>query len=224
MQWGLPGRADGCPSGPPTDPHVRNSRMRFLRQSSSYPSILSSGGVVTRLASSVSLSCIVPTGTLCPTSPSLQWVAWVSLPHLQRYYATLRRPPGPLGVLRLSLVPRYLACSSRSWCPRRARGLVEAPSPRQGLWSPGPPVRDVRQGARGLSQVPEFPLWTHAPLSDPGGVLGTRQSAPGTAAFRPLNTVGSPRRYLFRGSITRPASSLHPASYGPSRGGTWVRY
>src|SRR3989441_8910724 len=50
----LPGRADGCPSGPPTDPHVRNSRMRFLRQSSSYPSILSSGGVVTRLASSES--------------------------------------------------------------------------------------------------------------------------------------------------------------------------
>jgi len=160
----LPGRADGCPSGPPTDPHVRNSRMRFLRQSSSYPSILSSGGVVTRLASSESLSCIVPTGMLCPTSPSLQWVAWVSLPHLQRYYATLRLPPGPLGVLRLSLVPRYLACSSRSWCPRRARRLVEAPSPRQGLWSPGPPVRDVRQGARGLSQVPEFPLWTHAPL------------------------------------------------------------
>src|SRR5215813_3891213 len=106
------------------------------------------------------------------------------------YYATLRLPPGPLGVLRLSLVPRYLACSSRSWCPRRARGLVEAPNPRQGLWSPGPPVRDVRQGARGLSQVPEFPLWTHAPLSDPGGVLGTRQSAPRTAAFRPLKTVG----------------------------------
>ena len=175
---------------PPTDPHVRNSRMRFLRQSSSYPYVLSSGGVVTRLASSESLSCIVPTGTLCPTSPSLQWVAWVSLPHLRRYYATLRLPPGPLGVLRLSLVPRYLACSSRSWCPRRARRLVEAPSPRQGLWSPGPPVRDVRQGARGLSQVPEFPLWTHAPLSDPGGVLRTRQSAPRTAAFRPLKTVG----------------------------------
>src|SRR5215471_17104848 len=78
-----PGRADGCPSGPPTDPHVRNSRMRFLRQSNSYLSILSSGGVVTRLASSESLSCIVPTGTLCSTSSSLQWVAWVLLPHLR---------------------------------------------------------------------------------------------------------------------------------------------
>ena len=151
----------------PAPPQTRTCAIHACGSSdraAATPTTLSSGGVVTRVASSESLSCIVPTGTLCPTSPSLQWVAWVSLPHLRRYYATLRLPPGPLGVLRLSLVPRYLACSSRSWCPRRARGLVEAPSPRQGLWSPGPPVRDVRQGARGLSQVPEFPLWTHAPL------------------------------------------------------------
>ena len=153
----VPGRADGCPSGPPTDPHVRNSRMRFLRQSSSYPSILSSGGVVTRLASSESLSCIVPTGTLCPTSPSLQWVAWVSLPHLQRYYATLRLPPGPLGVLRLSLVPRYLACFPRSWSPRRARGLVQASSPRQGFWSPGPPFRVCNKEPGGSPKFPSSP-------------------------------------------------------------------
>jgi hypothetical protein len=80
----LPGRADGYPSGPPTDPYVRDSRIRFLRQSSSYPSILSSRGVVTRFVSSESLSCIVPTGMLCPTSPSLPWVAWASLPHVPR--------------------------------------------------------------------------------------------------------------------------------------------
>ena len=29
----LPGRADGYPSGPPTDPYVRNARIRFLKQS-----------------------------------------------------------------------------------------------------------------------------------------------------------------------------------------------
>src|SRR5215468_8993117 len=80
----LPGRADGYPSGPPTDPYVRNSRIRFLRQSISYPSILSSRGVVTRFVSAESLSCSVPTGMLCPTSPSLPWVAWASLPHVQR--------------------------------------------------------------------------------------------------------------------------------------------
>ena len=115
--------------------------------------------------------------------------------------------------------------ASLSLCsPRRARSLVEAPSKRQGLWSPGPPVRDVRQGARGLSQVPELPLCSHAPLSDPGGALGTRHSAPRTAAFQSLHTVGFATTYIFRGSITRPVCSLHPASYGPLQGGTRVRY
>ena len=33
----LPGRADGYPSGPPTDPYVRNERIRFLKQSCCCP-------------------------------------------------------------------------------------------------------------------------------------------------------------------------------------------
>jgi hypothetical protein len=33
----LPGRADGYPSGPPTDPYVRNERIRFLKQSRCCP-------------------------------------------------------------------------------------------------------------------------------------------------------------------------------------------
>jgi class 3 adenylate cyclase len=33
----VPGRADGYPSGPPTDPYVRNSRIRFLKQSCCCP-------------------------------------------------------------------------------------------------------------------------------------------------------------------------------------------
>ena len=94
----------------------------------------------------------------CSTSPSLPWVPWALVPHFHRYYATLRLPPVPLGSLHLSLASRYLACSSRSWCPHRARCLVEAPRRRQGLWSPGPPIRACRQGDRWLSQVPEFPL------------------------------------------------------------------
>jgi hypothetical protein len=48
------------------------------------------------------------------------------------------------------------------------------------------------QGDRGLSHVPALPLWRHAPLSDPGGVLRTRLSAPRTGACRPLETVGFP--------------------------------
>lgn len=36
------------------------------------------------------------------------------------------------------------------------------------------------------------PLCIHAPLSDPGGVLGARPVASRTAAFRPVETVGFP--------------------------------
>ena len=87
-------------------------------------------------------------------------------------------------------LPDTLRASLRLWSPQGARDLVEAPSPRQGLWSPGPPLRACGQGDRWLSQVPEFPLCRHAPLSDPGGVLRTRLIAPRTAAFRRLQTVG----------------------------------
>ena len=49
-----------------------------------------------------------------------------------------------------------------------------------------------------LSQVPELPLWIHAPIFDPGGVPATRHNAVGTAAFRFFNTVGFPFD-IFRG-------------------------
>jgi hypothetical protein len=153
----LPGRAGGYPPGPPTDPDVRNSRIRFLRQSVSYPWILSSGGVVTRLASSESLSCIVPPGMLCPTSPSLPWVAWVSLPHVPWYYTTLRLPPALLGVLRLSLVPRYLACFPRSWCPCRARGQAEAPGHARAFGHPVPHSGPLVKETDGSPKFPSSP-------------------------------------------------------------------
>ena len=89
-------------------------------------------------------------------------------------------------------LPDTLLAPARSCCPCWARGRVEALRPRQGLWSPGPPIRVCRQGDRWLSQVPEFPLCMHAPLSAPGGALGTRPHAPRTAAFRCVQTVGVP--------------------------------
>jgi hypothetical protein len=88
--------------------------------------------------------------------------------------------------------PRYLACF---------RGFVVSP---EGSWpgrkpqvTPGllvtrSPIPGMKQGDRWLSHVPKFPLWRHAPLSDPGGVLRTRHTAPRTAAFRSLETVGFP--------------------------------
>ena len=142
-------------------------------------------------------------------------------PRFPTFSGTMRRydcHQAPLGSLRMALASRSRACFPRSWSPRRARCLVEAPRPRQGLGSPGPPLRAWRQGDRWRSHVPAFPLCRHAPLSDPGGVLRTRPRAPRTAAFRRWHTVGlplAPRLYPFRGSITRPACSLPPASYGP---------
>src|SRR2546422_9195464 len=129
---------------------------------------------------------------LCPTAPSLPWVAWASLPHLPRYSAPLRLPPcpsrGPSLVARSPipcLLPSFVVSLTGSWSSG-------SPRPRQGLWSPGPPLREYAQGDRWLSQVPELPLWLHAPLSDPGGVLDTRHTASRTAAFRRLQTVGFP--------------------------------
>jgi hypothetical protein len=112
-------------------------------------------------------------------------------------------------------LPSTLPASVRSWCPFRARGLVEAPNPRQGFWSPGSPIPGILQGDRWLSQVPELPLCMHAPLLDPGGLLDTCHSAPRTAAFRPLETVGFPLDPAVRAillSTTILISGLHHAA------------
>jgi hypothetical protein len=158
----LPGRADGYPSGPPTDPYVRNSRIRFLRQSLCYPrkdtpcsAVHGPAGV---RVGELNVSPLVPArGTLCPTSPSLPWVPWVSVPHLPWYYATLRLPPcpsrGPSLVAR-SPIPCVLlwfvvspkgSLSGRS--AQTAPGLLVTRSP-----SPG--IASRRQVALPSSRVP----------------------------------------------------------------------
>jgi hypothetical protein len=53
-----------------------------------------------------------PSQTVCLASPSLQWVAWVSLPHLLRYYAPLRLPAVRFGSLRFRSLPNTLSASS----------------------------------------------------------------------------------------------------------------
>jgi len=213
----VPGRAGGFPPGPPTDPYVRHSRIRFLTQSLCYPP-QSTGVLVSGLVSAKSLPWFPPVGH----SARRRLPARGSLgPRFPTFSGTMRRydcHQAPLGSLRMALASRSRACFPRSWSPRRARCLVEAPRPRQGLGSPGPPLRVWRQGDRWRSHVPAFPLCRHAPLSDPGGVLRPRPRAPRTAACRRWHTVGlplAPRLYPFRGSITRPACSLPPASYGP---------
>ena len=87
--------------------------------------------------------------------------------------------------------PDTLPASVRSWCPVRARARVEAPAHARAFDRPSP-IPALWQGDRGLSHVPERPLWRHAPLLDPGGVLRTRPRAPRTVAFRCMETVGFP--------------------------------
>ena len=84
--------------------------MRFLRQSLSYPWILSRRGVVTRLVSAKSLSCVLPTG-----SPARRRLPSRGSrgPWFPTFTGTMRRDdchPVPLGLLRLALASRYLAC------------------------------------------------------------------------------------------------------------------
>jgi hypothetical protein len=55
----------------------------------------------------------------------------------------------------------------------------------------------------------------HAPLSDPGGILRTRRTAPRIAAFRRLQTVGLPLEPSLRDillSTTLHISGLHHAA------------
>jgi hypothetical protein len=120
-----------------------------------------------------------------------------------------------LGSLRSSRASRYLACCRAFVVSLTGAGSGGSPRPRQGLWSPGPLVREYEPGERWLSHVPELPLWRPAPVSDPGGVPHPRQNAPGTVAFRCVQTVGFPLRTAVRDillSTTRLIAGLHHAA------------
>ena len=113
----------------------------------------------------------------------------------------LTSPPSPVLCVPLCPVSGRFACRSRpSTLPAAVAFVVSltgswsgrSPHTTPGLLVARPPMPGTEQGDRWLSQVPELPPCMHAPLLDPGGVLVTRQSAPRTTAFRPLETVGFP--------------------------------
>jgi hypothetical protein len=166
--------------------------------------------------------------SLCPASPSLQWVPWdvgspPSRPGTQRPRPavlcsaktanSLSRGRSVLPVLPRYLVSRLFLCVPFSRKARMKGGrFLSTPGvfPSPG----GTPTPDCTQGDYWLSQVPESPLWKHAPLSDPGGVLHTRRIASRTAAFRSLHTVGfglDPAEAILR-TTTLHISGLHPAA------------
>lgn len=144
-----------------------------------------------------------------------------------RYYARLRLPSGPSRVA--SLLARFpLPCASSNVCvPFPARSRAEAPLSARSFV---PPVHLViRLSHKETDGSPKFPSYPYEdmPRSQTPVVSQTHHPIPsGTAAFHPLQGVGfppscesdypnGPRLYLFRGSITRPAFSLPPASYTP---------
>jgi hypothetical protein len=123
--------------------------------------------------------------------------------------------PALLGSLRSSLASRYLACfplcvvSPRGSC--RGGSLHGTPGP----WLARCPTPGMWSGDRWLSHVPERPLWLHASLSDPGGVLDTCPGVSRTAAIRPLEPVGFALSTSWRVillSTTIPMSGLHHAA------------
>jgi hypothetical protein len=99
--------------------------------------------------------------------------------------------------------PDTLPASGRSWCPRRARGLVEASGPRQGFWSPGPPLRVLCKETDGS---PKFP-------SSPSEDM-PRSQTPVVSC-----TLALARPGLLPSSACKPSASHNATHFGaPSRG------
>ena len=181
-------------------------------------------GLVSGLVSSMSLPWFPPVGhstrRRLPSRGSLG-------PRFPTFPGTMRRydcHPAPLGVLRVSLVPRYRAGSRRAWSPSRAPRLVEAPRRRQGLGSPGPPLRAWRLETGGAPTFPSSPSADMPRSQTPVVSYALAIAHPGLLPSSACTPSASPQLYPFRGSMTRPAFSLHPAPYGPLLGGTRVRY
>ena len=140
-------------------------------------------------------------GTLCPASPSLQWVPWASVPHLpsqhipdHRYYVQLRLPTALPVVLCYSLSFHSTLPCSLSLCPVSGSldGVSDRPAP--GLlvcrytFSSGLLTR--RQ--IGSLKFPSCPH-RHLPRSQTPVVSCLhRLILVRTAAFRSLHTVGFP--------------------------------
>ena len=150
----MPGRADGYPSGPPTDPDVRHARIRFLKQSGCCPCAVHWPAVVRVGELKVS--------PLCPASGcSARWrlPSRGSLgPRFPTCPGTMRRydcHPVPLGALRVSLAtPSPLPASSVRGIRFRLVARWKPPSHARAF---GPPVPHFRHLCKETGGSPTFP-------------------------------------------------------------------
>ena len=130
---------------------------------------------------------------------------------------TMRREDDPLpvsGRFASRSLPDTGPASCRSWCPLRAHALGAAPRTRQGLWSPGPPVRAWCAETGGAPTVPRCP-WDDMPRSQPPVVSWARASlAHRIVACRRRHTVGFglPVPEAILRTTTLPLAGLHDAA------------
>jgi hypothetical protein len=126
---------------------------------------------------------------------------------------------GHLGSLRLALASRYLACFPlRSWYPRRARGRVEAAQSRQGLWSPGPPIRDMCKETDGSPTFPSYPYECMPRSSGRNTARATLGREFPTCTFSVCAAGSSFRhRSRFRKPPSHPGRSDFPSPVGSQR-------
>ena len=128
--------------------------------------------------------------------------------------------------------PDPLRASVGSWGPPWARDRVDAPRSRQGLGSPGPPIRAWRQETEGAPTCPSAPCRDRPRSPTPVGSRRLAHPSPGRlpsgdqrpSAFPSGRLEGAPiapHRDPCRGSMTRPVSLSPPASYAHDGGCTW---
>ena len=105
----------------------------------------------------------------------------------------MRREDYPLplsGRFACRSLPDTAPASRRSWSPSRAHGLVEAPRSRQGLWSPGPPIRDVCTETGSSPKFPSYPSEDMPRSQTPVVSCALAAIAHRIVAFRRMQTVG----------------------------------
>jgi hypothetical protein len=172
-------------------------------------------------------------------SPGVLWAGLVRSRALPWRLPAAALPDGacpPVGRLGLTAPPSSVLCTATTaLCPSRGTSLVarrpdtlpaarvrglprgtrdeeEAPGHARACGRPVPQAGTVVKETGGSPTFPAFPLWLHAPLSDPAGGLDPRHNAPRTAAYRPLDSVGFPLHTPLRDilvSTTRRMAGRH---------------
>ena len=158
-----------------------------------------------------------PLGLGSPPSPVL--CAAKTTPCPSRVASLVARFPIPCLLHGVRVVPRGLVAW---WTPPGHARAFGRPVPRSGH---GARRQVVLPSSRvtPLKTCPALrPRWcpAHSPLSHTG-LLPSGACKPSAFPSIPLRLSYGPRLYTFRGSSTRPTSSLTPASYSHCWAGTW---